>query len=199
MSGFSDEKRAYIRSELLETGRELFARYGLKKTTISDLTDPVGIANGTFYQFFDSKEALYLELLEAEGEDLAERFISESFERYEQPEAAIEAFILAVMDEIETNPLIHQLVVEDELERLRDEFSDERIQNEQQRDIGYYLPYIEVWYEQGQVQGPSPEVVAHAIRSVTFLTLHEEDIPMYQEVKETTAAALARGLTDTTP
>jgi len=197
MSGFSDETRTEIRNELLDTGRELFARYGLKKTTISDLTEPVGIANGTFYQFFDSKEALYLELLEAEGEELAEQIIAESFERYEEPEAAIEAFVLAVMDEIETNPLIHQIVVEDELERLRDDVSENRLQDEQERDIAYFLPYVDAWYEQGEIEGPSPEVIAHAIRSVTFLTLHEEDIPMYESVKATTAAALARGLTNT--
>jgi AcrR family transcriptional regulator len=196
MSGFSKEKRAYVRNELLEIGRELFGRYGLEKTTISDLTDPVGIANGTFYQFFDSKEALYLELLEAEGEELAEEFVAESFERYQEPEEAIEAFILAVMNEIETNPLIRQLVVNNELERLRDEFGEEQLQSEQERDIGYYLPYLEAWYEQGEIHGPSAEVVAHAIRSVTFLTLHEEDIPMYEDVKKTVAAALARGLTD---
>jgi AcrR family transcriptional regulator len=197
MSGFSDKKRTYIRNELLDTGRELFARYGLKKTTISDLTEPVGIANGTFYQFFDSKEALYLELLEEEGEELAEQFIAESFEQYEEPKAAIEAFILAVMDEIETNPLIHQIVIEDELGRLRDDFSEKELQDEQERDIAYFLPYVEAWYEQGEIEGPSPEIIAHAIRSVTFLTLHKEDIPMYESVKETTSSALARGLTNT--
>ncbi|MEF8853330.1 MAG: hypothetical protein V5A28_13085 [Haloarculaceae archaeon] len=35
------------------------------------------------------------------------------------------------------------------------------------------------------------------IRSLAFLTLHEEDIPMYEDVKEAAAAALARGLVDT--
>jgi AcrR family transcriptional regulator len=194
MRSFSERERSRIDRQLRETGRELFARYGLRKTTISELTDPAGIAASTFYQFYDSKEALYVDLLEAEGEEITERLMAESFERHDDPERAIEAFLLAVMEEIETNPLVHQLVVGDELEALRAEFSEAELAAERERDVGYFLPYVEAWYDEGRVEGPSPEAVAHAIRSVALLTLHEDDIAMYDEVKPTLVAAVARGL-----
>lgn len=197
MRTFSDSERARIHRQIRETGRELFARYGLRKTTIAELTDPADIAASTFYQFYDSKEELYLELLEEEGEAIADRVIGESFERYDDPASAIEAFLLAVMEEIETNPLVHQLVVGDELDQLRAEFSEAELAAERDRDVAYFLPYVEAWYEAGRVVGPSPEVVAHAIRSVTLLTLHEDDVPLYDDVKETLVAAVARGLADT--
>ncbi len=66
MRGFDDE-RERIRDSLRETGRDPFARYGLDKTTIADLTDPADIANGTFYRFYDSKEGLCFEVLCEEG------------------------------------------------------------------------------------------------------------------------------------
>ncbi|WP_254538318.1 TetR/AcrR family transcriptional regulator [Halomarina litorea] len=195
MRSFSDSERTRIRRQMRETGRELFARYGLRKTTIAELTEPAGIATSTFYQFYDSKEELYLELLEEEGEEIAGRLVGNSFERYDDPERAIEAFLLGVMDEIETNPLVHQLVVSDDLDALRAEFSDEELAAEQDRDVAYFLPYVTAWHEAGRVAGPSPEVVAHAIRSVALLTLHEEDIPLYDDVKEALVTAVARGLT----
>ena len=195
MRSFSDDERSRIRQQLRETGRDLFARYGLRKTTISELTDPAGIATSTFYQFYDSKEELYLELLEAEGEEIAERLLAASFERYDDPERAIEAFLLGVMEEIETNPLVHQVVVSDELDNIRAEFSEEELEVERERDVALYLPYVEAWYDEGRVAGPSAEVVAHAIRAVTFVTLHEEDVPMYDQVKRTLVAAVARGVT----
>ena len=197
MRSFSEAERSRIRRRLRETGRDLFARYGLRKTTISELTDPAGIAASTFYQFYDSKEALYLELLEEEGEEITERLLAASFERYDDPERAVETFLLGVMDEIETNPLVHQIVVSDELDNIRAEFSEEEWAGEQERDVALFLPYVEAWYDEGRVAGPSAEVVAHAIRAVTFVTLHEEDIPMYQDVKETLVAAVARGVTTT--
>ncbi len=59
---FTSSEKSAIQEELLEKGKDLFSRYGLKKTTISDLTTAVGIAKGTFYHFFDSKEILYFEI-----------------------------------------------------------------------------------------------------------------------------------------
>lgn len=194
MRSFTDAERERIRSEIRETGRELFARYGLRKTTIAELTEPADIAASTFYQFYDSKEALYLDLLEEEGEEIAARLMADSFEATDDPTEAIERFLLGVMAEIGTNPLVHQLIVGDDLDRLQASIPDAELAAERERDISYFLPSIEAWYDAGRVDGPSPEVIAHAIRAVTLLTLHEDEIPMYQEVKETLVRAVANGL-----
>ena len=196
-SGFTDADRERIREDLVAAGRDLFERYGLSKTTIADLTDPVGIANGTFYQFFDSKEALFLEVLDREGERLLPELVA-PFERDDDPETVIVAFLTRLMDEIETNPLIRQLLVhDDELQRLRDVHTDAELEAERQESLAYFLPYVEAWYEAGQVEGPSPEVVANAIRSVSFLTLHQDDIgrDRYRETRDLVIRAVARGLT----
>ncbi|RLM83373.1 TetR/AcrR family transcriptional regulator, partial [Halobellus sp. Atlit-38R] len=126
MAGFSDEKRTYIRNELLKTGRKLFARYGLKRTTISDLTDPAGIADGTFYHFFDSKERLYLEILTREQEAFADS-VDGLLADASGPQEGITAYLRLTIEEIETNPLIQQLVVEDDWERLVQEFSGDEL------------------------------------------------------------------------
>lgn len=197
---FSDADRERIREDLLATGRDRFEQYGLSKTTIADLTDPVGIANGTFYQFFDSKEALFLEVLDREGERLLPELIA-PFEddSLEEPEAVIVAFLTRLMDEIETNPLVRQLVVEsDELDRLRDAHTDAELEAERQESLAYFRPYVEAWYEAGAVVGPDPETVANAIRAVSLLTLHIEDLgggETYRETRDLVIRAVANGLT----
>jgi len=195
--GFSDSERERIREQLVAEGRELFSRYGLSKTTLADLTDPVGIATSTFYQFFDSKEALYLEILDREGERLLPELLA-PFEEQNDPEDAIVGFLTALMDEIETNPLLHQLVMDtDELDRLREQHTEAELREEREQSLAYFLPYVEAWYEAGAVEGPSPEVVANAIRSVSFLTLHEDDIgeDRYRETRDLVIRAVAKGLT----
>ena len=72
--GFTERERDIIRNDLIETGRELFGTYGLKKTSIEDLTTGVGIAQGSFYTFFKSKEELYLEVIDREGELIKQNF-----------------------------------------------------------------------------------------------------------------------------
>ncbi|MEF8785516.1 MAG: TetR/AcrR family transcriptional regulator [Haloarculaceae archaeon] len=195
---FSETERERIREQLLAAGRDLFAQYTLSKTTIEDLTDAVGIANSTFYQFFDSKTALYVAVLEREGEQLTPRLIA-PLEANDDPETAIVEFLTTLMDEIETNPLIRQLVTDpDEMERFREYHTEEERRKDREESLGYILPYVEAWYESGSISGPDPQTIANAIRSVTFLTLHQEDIgaAQYPETRDLLIRAVAAGLTE---
>ena len=53
---FNDEKRKQVRIKLLENGFEHIKHFGLKRTSIEDVAKDSGIAKGTFYNFFPSKE-----------------------------------------------------------------------------------------------------------------------------------------------
>jgi AcrR family transcriptional regulator len=54
------------RSELIATARQLFYTKGYERTSVSDIVKEIGIAQGTFYYYFDSKQAI----LEAVVEEL---------------------------------------------------------------------------------------------------------------------------------
>ena len=41
--GFTEREKEIIRNDLINTGRELFGTFGLKKTSIEDLTKVVGL------------------------------------------------------------------------------------------------------------------------------------------------------------
>lgn len=51
-------KKARNYAALLNAGKELFAEKGFQNTTIRDITDYCDVGYGTFYLYFDSKEAL---------------------------------------------------------------------------------------------------------------------------------------------
>lgn len=59
---YSEEKRQEIREQIMQMGLELIKQHGMKKMSIEQITKKVGIAKGTFYNFFDSKEMLVYEL-----------------------------------------------------------------------------------------------------------------------------------------
>ena len=61
--GFTTEEKEIIKNTLIEKGAELFGTYGLKKTNIEEITNAVGIAKGSFYSFYNSKEELFLDVL----------------------------------------------------------------------------------------------------------------------------------------
>lgn len=200
MPTFTDAKRERVRESLRDAGREFFGRYGIDKTTISELTEAAEIGKGTFYQFYDSKEELYIDVIKQYLEEYIPRLLSDSFEAYDDPEKAIEAYLEEIMDEFESNPLIHQIIVEDEYGRLRAQFSDEEITEGRERSIEYFLPYIEQWYDDGRVSGPDPETIAHTIRAAALLPYNKEHIDddRYPAIRETLIATVAAGITDGT-
>ena len=64
---FTEKEKLRLRQKMLRAARDLFARKGLKKTSLEDITSAAGIAKSTFYVFFESKEALFLEVLAEDG------------------------------------------------------------------------------------------------------------------------------------
>lgn len=60
---FSEQEKEYITARLIQECESMWGRFGYKKTNVNELCQKVGIAKGTFYLFFDSKEQLFLEVL----------------------------------------------------------------------------------------------------------------------------------------
>ena len=60
---FDEETREDIRSQMLDNGFSLIKRFGLKKTTIEDVTRSSGVAKGTFYNFFKTKEEFVFQIV----------------------------------------------------------------------------------------------------------------------------------------
>ncbi len=62
--GFSEHEKEVIRKRLLEHGYKLFSTYGLSKTNVEELARAAGISKGAFYKFYESKEALFMDIIE---------------------------------------------------------------------------------------------------------------------------------------
>jgi AcrR family transcriptional regulator len=52
------------RQLFLKVGEELFSRYGYKDVNIEDITKEAGVGTGSFYTYFESKEAFYEQILD---------------------------------------------------------------------------------------------------------------------------------------
>jgi len=56
--------RAQRTAQIKEAALQVFANQGYHATSVTDLVKAAGVARGTFYLYFDSKDALFLELLD---------------------------------------------------------------------------------------------------------------------------------------
>lgn len=61
---FSEEKRREISAQIKEAALRLFEAKGIRKTTVAELAESVGIAKGTFYNFYATKGELVAAIMD---------------------------------------------------------------------------------------------------------------------------------------
>ncbi|GEM_PF-420977 len=79
--GSNEETRKELidrKAQLIEIALEKFARLGYHQTKISDIVSEAGVAQGTFYWHFKSKEAIGLEIIE-QGEERLLQVIDQGY------------------------------------------------------------------------------------------------------------------------
>ena len=88
------EDMSQSRQRLLDAAAEEFAHSGYLGANINDISTSAGFAKGTIYNYFPSKHALLMALLDAAAE-LHLGFIVEQTTRAEDPARRLEAFFAA--------------------------------------------------------------------------------------------------------
>ncbi|GAA0076010.1 TetR/AcrR family transcriptional regulator [Clostridium sp. CTA-5] len=71
---FDEETKKHLRKQMLENGFQLIKLYGLKRTTVEDITKKSGVAKGTFYNFFKNKEDFVYEIIIFKRDKAKEEF-----------------------------------------------------------------------------------------------------------------------------
>ena len=79
---------------ILETAGRMFARYGLNKTSIDEIARLARVAKATIYNYFGSKDRVYLEVLKKEVDEIIDR-ISGSVIRETLTEKKLAAYVKA--------------------------------------------------------------------------------------------------------
>tara|TARA_B100000965_G_C19472784_1_gene704875 strand:+ start:100 stop:681 length:582 start_codon:yes stop_codon:yes gene_type:complete len=60
---FTEQDKENLRKRLFKVGFERIKKYGFKKTRIDEIASDAGIAKGTFYNFFESKEQFFFKMM----------------------------------------------------------------------------------------------------------------------------------------
>jgi len=110
------------RKELLDAAESLFAELGYDSTAVSQIVEKVGVRQGTFYHYFQSKEEMVEALLTRSIETVAERIIV----LLERGDTTLQERILAALEETFTSPAASQLIFE-HMDKARNGFLSVRL------------------------------------------------------------------------
>ncbi|GAA3073741.1 TetR/AcrR family transcriptional regulator [Streptosporangium carneum] len=194
-TAFTAEEKSRIARVLLDAGEELFVTQGLKKTSLEDLVAPAGIAKGSFYAFFDSKESLYLEVMLRRTPQVAARVTA----ALDGPpgEEGLVAVMHAITGVLTGDPLYRRLLTRpDELEAVTRRVGPEQIARVTPQIVTPLLDYLAAGQRAGVVAADiPPETLVGVIRGVGLVVVNRDRFgPAYEQVLEATIRTLARGM-----
>jgi AcrR family transcriptional regulator len=76
----SEERRTERREQILEAARRCFAENGFEGATVARLEQATGLSRGAIFNYFSSKDALFLELARRDNERLVRLWMEKGWE-----------------------------------------------------------------------------------------------------------------------
>ena len=182
----------------MEAGRNCFLRFGMNKTTLDDLVKPAGIAKASFYLFFKSKEALFLELMIAEMPAMMARLLEGSFGTTDNTRDALALLIKGIAYEIKNNEFAR--IMMDNPSELQKLSASMDFQNLLERVGSFYAPLVGKVMEaqgRGEIIPGDPQQILYSLGMIKMLALNEHMMPpeLYSSMMAFVPEVLANGLT----
>jgi AcrR family transcriptional regulator len=103
-----DEQKEERRQAILDTAWQLLQSKGYEALTMADVANTLGLAKGTVYLYFQTKEALFLALVEQQLTDLFSEFDAALLER--SGATSIAGVINAICEALEKRPGLARLL-----------------------------------------------------------------------------------------
>ena len=145
---FSEEEKEKIKENIMNTAIELFHNNGLKSLSISELTKRVGIAQGSFYNFWKDKDSLIIDLAAYRSDQklkaLEEKFSNSIKDPTGFLTEVIYKYSLDLMQKIKTQP-----VYEEAFKILKTKKSDEM--NQIEKLYGEFLKKLVIYWKENSV------------------------------------------------
>lgn len=186
------------KADIFNCGKELFSAKGFKDTNVSDITKMAGIGVGTFYNYYSSKEQLFMEIFMKENEKLKKSF--ESVVLDADPVKAVMQILSLNYAGINSNPILkewHNRDLFGKLEKLYSERGGAKSITELMNSGT--LELIKNWKAERKIRNDLDDDLILAIfTAIPYIDLHKEEIGLqyFPQIMYYITEFVMKGLTD---
>ena len=171
---FSEQEKQTIQARLLEEGRKQFATFGLTKTRVEELATAVGISKGAFYHFYASKEALFMDVVEAAEKDFQREVLATIDMPGPTPHARLFAVLHKAFTLWKTIPIL-RIFTQADYAILARRIPPEIFQAHLQSDSHFIAALITRCRQSGISVQLEPEQLDGLMHTLFFASMHEDD------------------------
>ncbi|MGE8207632.1 TetR/AcrR family transcriptional regulator [Heyndrickxia sp. NPDC080065] len=185
------------KAEMFNCARELFYSKGFKDTNISDITKMAGVGVGTFYNYYDSKEKLFLEIYVKENENIKKQ-IMESLDLSQDPVTIVTNITAQNFNAMNSNLILKEWYNRDFFRELEIHYHEEE-KNTDTSIRNFYAELFKRWKAEGKIRGDiEDEHILAIFDSLSYIDTHKEDIGIHHfpKVMQYLVEFIMKGLTD---
>lgn len=164
------------KADLYNCGKELFSSKGFKDTNVSDITKMAGIAVGTFYNYYQSKEKLFLEIFLNENVSLKQS-IMKSVDLDEDPITLSKKLLSLNIKGIISNPILKEWYNKDVFRKIEQQYREDN--GVDRFDFLYtnFEELIEKWQSEGKMRTDMDRKFIMAFfTAIINIDTHKEEI-----------------------
>ena len=190
---FTEEERQRIDAEIRRSARERFAAEGARSALVEAIVAPVGIAKGSFYSFYPSKEELFLQIL-AEVEEESRRLLLARVAEWEfpYPEEKVFFFLREQYRLVDEIPFLSRNLNPETLRHIAVRVGPERFAEHQALDDRFYGDVARRWINEGTLDAQDLERIVALWKAPFWLRLHATEIgAAYEQTLEDLLHAVA--------
>ena len=155
------------RARILESAAMCFARSGYESTSVAEICSEAHVTKGAFYYHFETKQALFLDLLNAWLSNLDERMRQARLDTSDVPESLLEmAGNVRVIFE-ESNDYL-PMFLEFWLHSVRDPAIWNMVIEPYRKYLNYFSTIMQEGVQEGSLRNIDPQLAARGLLSVAI-------------------------------
>ncbi|MCQ1530513.1 TetR/AcrR family transcriptional regulator [Lutispora saccharofermentans] len=177
-------------------GKEIFEKKGFKDTNVAEIMKQAGMATGTFYSYYNSKDKLFMEIYNDENAKLKRRILA-SLNMEAEPILVMKEMMMKNLQGMQENPILREWYNRDVFQKLEKGFREE---DGAERVDFLYDSFVEVvrkWQNEGKMRSDiSAEMIMAIFAALVNVDTHKEEIGLeyFPQVIEYLAEFTMKGL-----
>ncbi len=156
--------------------KEVFSDKGFKDTNISEITKKAGVAVGTFYNYYPSKEKLFMDIFLEENEKLKVRCLK-SLDLSQSPLEIIRHMLTLNIEGMKENPILKEWYNKSVFEKIEQTYREENGIQTVNFLYDSFLDLVNQWQTQGKMRKDiDSKTIMMIFAAIINVDTHKEEI-----------------------
>lgn len=186
------------KADIIECGIKLFSSKGFKDTNVAEITKMAGIATGTFYNYYSSKDALFMDIYIEENVKLKKN-IMEALDLESDPINVMKEMMYQNFKGMSSNPILKEWYNRDIFSKIEQSYREQKGLDHVDFLYDSFIEIVKKWQSEGKIRNDiNAEMIMVIFSALINVDTHKEEIGIkyFPQVLEYLAEFTMRGLMD---